>query len=155
MDWVVTRETSSEEETSVWARELAAALVPGDVVALEGTLGAGKTALARALCDAWGVPPEAGFASPSYALMHLYEGGAHPVAHLDLYRLGGDDELEGLGFRDYLEGDWVVLVEWPERCPALGESITVRVQLNDTGPSTRRIQVGFRDPQRNLADRAT
>jgi len=145
---LIEREVSVEDEagTRAAAGALAALLVPGDVVAFEGPLGAGKTFFIRALAEALGVPPEVGVASPSYALVHLYDGGRLGLAHLDLYRLGGEDELEAIGFRDLIEGDRAVLVEWPERAPSLREIATFWVQLADLGPTRRRIAITFLDP---------
>ena len=135
--------SESEAETAVVARALATVLEPGDVVALQGPLGAGKTGFSRGICDALDVPAEAGFASPSYALVHLYEGGVHPVAHLDLYRLSDEDELEGLGFRDLCDGRWVLLIEWPERVDEVLSLATCHVVLIDHGPTSREIRVSL------------
>ena len=145
---VLSLETSDEAGTHRVAAALADLLTPGDVVALEGTLGAGKTSFARGVCAALRVPWEAGFSSPTYALVNLYEGGAHPVAHLDLYRMGSADELEGVGFRDLIEGAWVVLVEWPDRVPEVLEDACVHVRLGDLGPERRSISLWARDAER-------
>ena len=140
----IERKTSSETDT----REVAAALAPslraGDVVALEGPLGAGKTVFVRGVCEALEVPSSAGVSSPSFALVHIYEGGALPVAHVDLYRLGDVDELEGVGFRDLLGGDFVVLIEWPERFDEVMAQATHHVVIDDLGPSERKIRVKLR-----------
>ena len=140
--------TFDEAATHRVAAALAEDLVPGDVVALEGNLGAGKTSFARGICAALGVPWEAGFSSPTYAIVNLYEGGAHPVAHLDLYRMASADDLEGVGFRDLLEDHWVVLVEWPDRIPEVLGDASVHVRLTDLGPERRSISVSSREPAR-------
>ena len=141
-------ETSSEDETYALAAALAKELLPGDVLALDGPLGVGKTTFARGICEALGVPREAGFSSPTYALVNLNEGGRHPVAHCDLYRLDSADDLEGLGFRDLLEGPWVVLVEWPERVPEVLADATVRISITDRGPEKRAFRVSATVPGR-------
>lgn len=138
--------SGSEEETRLVAAALAEALAPGDVVALEGTLGAGKTVFVRGITDALGVPAAAGVSSPSYALVNLYDGGRLPLAHLDLYRLGDDDELEGIGFRDLLDGERALLVEWPERSYEVREVATIWVRLDDRGPTRRMLVVTALDP---------
>ncbi|MGM0578199.1 MAG: tRNA (adenosine(37)-N6)-threonylcarbamoyltransferase complex ATPase subunit type 1 TsaE [Myxococcota bacterium] len=135
---VVVFESASEEDTRRLAGALAGILEPGDVVALVGDLGAGKTILTRMLCEALEVPRDAGVSSPTFALVNLYDGGRLPVAHLDLYRLDDEDELEALGFRDLLAGDRVVVVEWPERVGAVLEVATLRVDIEDLGPTRRR-----------------
>jgi tRNA threonylcarbamoyladenosine biosynthesis protein TsaE len=80
---------------------------------LSGELGAGKTTVVRGLLRALGVAGV--IRSPSYTLLEGYEAGGHRVLHLDLYRLSGAAELQGLGLRDELEGGVLLLVEWPER----------------------------------------
>ncbi len=128
---------ASEEDTAALARALAVVAQPGDLVALEGPLGAGKTVFVRALCEALGVPPAAGVRSPTYALVHRYDGGRLAVAHLDLYRLGGADELEAIGYRDLLDGDCLILVEWADRVADVGADADVIVRFADVGPTAR------------------
>lgn len=98
---------------------LGAALAPllgsGDTVLLRGDLGAGKSALARAVIGAALGDPEAEIPSPSYTLVNIYETARGPIWHADLYRLSGEaEELEQLGLDDAI-GTALVLVEWPER----------------------------------------
>jgi tRNA threonylcarbamoyl adenosine modification protein YjeE len=138
--------TASEDDTRRVAAALSAALVGGDVVALEGTLGAGKTVFVRAVAEALGVPRSAGVSSPSYTLVNLYDGGRLPLAHLDLYRLGDDDELEAIGFRDLLDGHRALLVEWPERSREVAEVASIWVRLDDLGPSRRMLVITALDP---------
>lgn len=100
-----------------FGRRLAAHARIGDVIALEGGLGAGKTTLARGLLEALGLEEEA--PSPSFAIVQPYDvpDVRLPVAHVDLYRLDGPEEAEELGLDDYLS-DSLLVIEWPER---LGE----------------------------------
>ncbi len=133
--------TAGEAETRRLAGALASGLRPGDLVTLSGALGAGKTVFVRGLCEGLEVPASAGVSSPSYALVHLYEGGRLPVAHLDLYRLSGGDELEALGFRDLCSSAHVVFVEWPERAEGLVLEADVAIALEDLGPEVRSITV--------------
>lgn len=95
------------------ARRLASALRVGDVVFLEGPLGAGKTFFVRGVCRALGVPSRLPIQSPTFALVNEHEGRV-PIVHADLYRLGDASELEELGLRE-LFADGVALVEWGER----------------------------------------
>lgn len=92
---------------------IAAHLLPGDIVTLDGDLGAGKTALARAIIRARLGAPELEIPSPTFAIVQPYEG----IIHADLYRLADESEIDELGLIED-ESD-IVLVEWPERAPSL------------------------------------
>ncbi len=106
----------SEPELIETGESLGRALPPRTVVALEGELGAGKTTFAQALARGLGVTDPA--TSPTYALVHRYQGRRGPVFHLDCYRLRAPEEAADLGWEMLLtEGD-VVVVEWPERAGA-------------------------------------
>jgi tRNA threonylcarbamoyl adenosine modification protein YjeE len=98
------------------------------LVFLSGELGAGKTTLAAALLQALGV--EDTVRSPSYALIETYRAHAGEAIHIDLYRLAGAHELQQLGVRDYLNGDTLLLVEWPERAGGAlpGPDLFVRLE---------------------------
>ena len=99
--------------TDALGRTLAAILRPGDVVALEGPLGSGKTALARAAIRAL-TSPEEEVPSPTFTLVQSYDSGSGPLYHFDLYRLEAPDQAVELGIDDaFAEG--ISLVEWPER----------------------------------------
>jgi tRNA threonylcarbamoyladenosine biosynthesis protein TsaE len=104
------------------------------VLYLSGELGAGKTTLAAALLRELGVTEAV--RSPSYALIELYQLGQRCAVHVDLYRLQGRSELEQLGLRDYLNGQTLLLIEWPERgAGALpGRDLALRL---DTQPMRR------------------
>lgn len=146
-DHELTMLSQGEADTRALALSLSELLQPGDVVALSGPLGAGKTVFVRGLTDALEVPASDGVCSPSYALINLYENGRVPVAHLDLYRLAEADELEGIGFRDLLSGDYLVVVEWAERVEEAMEAATVQIQLDDEGPETRRVTLRVSDEE--------
>lgn len=105
---------ATEADTVALAEDLASILRPGDVVALAGDLGAGKTTLARALLRALADDDDLEVPSPTYTLIQPYDLPRLKVAHLDLYRLGDESEVDELGFDD-LVAEGAVLVEWPER----------------------------------------
>ena len=108
-------------------KALAGCLRPGDVVALSGPLGAGKTTLARALLAELGHQGEV--PSPSFAIVQPYDELPLPVTHADLYRLESPDELEELGLDDALAGG-ALLVEWPERAGASAWPQALRLVLS-------------------------
>ena len=116
----VTLDLPTRRATRHLGRDLAALLAPGDVVWLEGPLGAGKTFFARGLFRALGVPETTPVTSPTFALVHEHEGRV-PIRHLDLYRLGDPSELGELGIEEMM-ADAIVVVEWGARFRAvLGE----------------------------------
>jgi len=101
----------SRRATIHLADRLGPALQPGDLIVLEGDLGAGKTFFARALCRALGVPPAIPVTSPTFTLVHEYDGRL-PIRHADVYRLHGPEELAPLGLREQRAEGAVLLVEW-------------------------------------------
>lgn len=103
--------------TAALGAELATTLQPGNIVLLEGDLGAGKTALARAIIRALSADPALDVPSPTFALVQPYDTPAGPVLHADLYRLGDPREVDELGLLDNPAA--IVLVEWAERSPEL------------------------------------
>jgi tRNA threonylcarbamoyladenosine biosynthesis protein TsaE len=131
--------TKSASGTKKIARALGRRLSPGDVVALRGALGAGKTTFAKGLVRALGVP-ERRVSSPTFVVIHEYQG-RWPVYHLDWYRLarvgGADRELA----RECFEADAVTLVEWPERGADLLPRERIEVRLRHAGGSSRVIEV--------------
>ncbi|MBU6150466.1 MAG: tRNA (adenosine(37)-N6)-threonylcarbamoyltransferase complex ATPase subunit type 1 TsaE [Chloroflexi bacterium] len=86
----------------------------GEIVLLDGDLGAGKTVLARGIAEGLGVTDPV--TSPTFTIIHEYEGRL-PLAHIDLYRLSGNGDISPTGIDDYLRGDGVTVVEWPGRAP--------------------------------------
>jgi tRNA threonylcarbamoyladenosine biosynthesis protein TsaE len=101
--------STSPEETKAIAGALAPGLVPGDVIALSGDLGAGKTCFVQGAAAALGVSERV--TSPSFILVKEYEGRL-PILHLDVYRLNNLQELTDLGYEEFLDPSWVVFVEW-------------------------------------------
>ena len=122
---------------------IAAALMPGMLVLLEGDLGAGKTALARVIVRALTGDPELDVPSPSFALIQPYDGPTGPVIHADLYRLADAAETRELGLFD--DERAITLVEWPERDPDLAKSADLVVALAPGETDTAR-EVSLRSP---------
>ena len=130
------------EQTWEVAKAFAAELKPGDVVCLEGDLGAGKTCFVQGLCDGLGI--RAAVSSPTFAIANEYrdEAAGRRFLHLDLYRLSGPDELDTIGWDDYLDSGDPMAVEWPERAAGRLPPGAVRVRIAiGPGPDDRTIEV--------------
>lgn len=122
----------SEADTDQFGAQLAASLQPGDVVALVGTLGAGKTRLVQAIAAALGNAAET-VTSPTFVLVNEYTRGRLPVYHFDVYRLKDDDEFLELGPEEYFDSPGVTLIEWGDRIAHLlpERASTIRIDLAD------------------------
>lgn len=131
-------ETSGPDETRALGRALAARLAPGDVVALQGDLGAGKTHLAKGVAAGLGLDPEA-VTSPTFTIVHEHGDGA--LLHLDLYRIESGAEADRLGLGDLLDGDAIALVEWPERGAGWLPDRTLWLRITHLGGDRRRVEV--------------
>ncbi len=120
----------SVEATIDLASRLAGQLPLGSLVALNGDLGTGKTVFARAMCRAWDVPEAVPITSPTFAVVNTYEG-RWPVHHFDVYRLSDTDELEAIGFRDFVGSDAMAIVEWAERVELALPAQYIEVSIRD------------------------
>ncbi len=129
--------TGSPEETRAWGRLLGASLKPGDVVALTGPLGAGKTTLTKGLAEGLECPDPDAVCSPTFAILQEVEG-RHPICHVDAYRLQ-DQDGNGTGLEDYFDGEWVVVVEWADRLAGFLPESAIWVDLAHESPGERRI----------------
>lgn len=128
----------TQEELVNWGRRFGASAEPPLWVALAGELGAGKTTMARAICEGYGVDELV--TSPTFTLLHEYAGSRSSVFHMDLFRLGGPDELWALGWADLQRIDALVLVEWPERAGSLLPKPHVSIELRHVpGDPTHRL----------------
>lgn len=129
----------SAEETLALGATLAGQCHPGQVIALIGDLGAGKTTLTTGLVRALGNSNEV--TSPTFSLVQEYSKGRLPVFHFDFYRVEHEHELLDLGWDDYLERGGVVIVEWPNRFPDLlpPESLWLRLEHRETGRLVSRV----------------
>jgi tRNA threonylcarbamoyladenosine biosynthesis protein TsaE len=118
----------SAEETFQAGRAAAADVRAGDVLALAGDLGAGKTQWVKGL--AAGLGSDAVVTSPTFTLIHEYGGGRVPLYHVDCYRLEQAAELVGIGLDDYLDGDGVLVIEWADKFPELMPATTRWVRFS-------------------------
>lgn len=121
------RVLADAEATDALGADLAAQLKPGDLVLLLGDLGAGKTALARAIIRTLAGDPDLDVPSPTFALVQPYDSPRGAILHADLYRLGDPREVDELGLAD--NPDAIVLVEWPERAPELLAAASLIIEL--------------------------
>lgn len=139
----LTFHTRSEDETIALGATLARVLRPGDVLALDGDLGAGKTRLVRGIADGLEINPSQ-VSSPTYVVIHEYRSGSGgasgtPLFHVDAYRLSGPDDLDSLGWERVMDAFGIVVVEWADRiAAALAEEPSVgRVRILARGAEER------------------
>jgi tRNA threonylcarbamoyladenosine biosynthesis protein TsaE len=130
--------TGSPRETEQLGACIGSLLHPGDVVALQGDLGGGKTCLTRGVVAA--VTPQSAHlvASPTYAIMNCYPGDT-PVYHFDFYRLAGDNDIAELGFEEFFYGEGVCIIEWSERLAELLPPDLLTVLFEYLGDDQRKI----------------
>lgn len=115
------RTLNSLADTQRVAEALAPLLRPGDMLALKGDLGAGKTTFIRALATAIGIDP-ALVSSPTYVIVNQYPNHRGPrLAHVDAYRLHGAEDLDAIGWDILTDGSWIIAIEWPERVGGIGD----------------------------------
>jgi tRNA threonylcarbamoyladenosine biosynthesis protein TsaE len=131
--------TDSPAETEALGAELARGLRPGDVVLIQGELGAGKTTFVRGACRALGVTVPV--TSPTFTIGHRYPAKP-PVAHVDLYRVVSLDSEEPELLDDYLGPDMVSFIEWPEAAGhQLDAAVKHRVRIEHAGGDRRTVQI--------------
>ena len=132
--------TRSPSETEQLGARLAKQLLPGDVIALRGGLGAGKTAFTRGLARGLGI--EDPVTSPTYTIVNEYPQGRLPLFHFDMYRLRDAEELFDLGWEDYLDRGGVCAVEWSENvAEALEDPVTVTIRKDPDKENLRYITI--------------
>jgi len=134
------RTTHSPEETQYLGEKLGEHLKRGDVLALYGDLGAGKTHLVKGIAKAAGIP-EDNVNSPTFTILNEYRSPALDIYHFDAYRTKHPDEFYELGFEDYFYGNGLTIIEWPEKVEALLPENTIRLRLTHAGDHARRIEL--------------
>ena len=126
--------SKSREETEAFAKEYAKTLVGGDVVLLDGEMGAGKTVFAKGVAKGLGVEEEV--TSPTYAYMNDYDGR---LFHYDCYRIESVEQAERLGLADYFDMGGVCLIEWSQNIAPLLPPVVKRVRIEKRGENERAI----------------
>jgi len=133
-EWIF--QAQSEQDTDRLAGALARLLPNGAVVALMGTLGAGKTRLVQAIARAEGVPADLP-TSPTFVLIHEYPG-RRPLYHMDAYRIQSEQEFMDLGPEEYWEGPGLCLIEWADRVGGCLPAERLEIEIEITGSESRR-----------------
>jgi len=151
MEKVVVK-TKSSVETIRIGKSIGIRLLPGDVVALVGELGAGKTQFIKGMATGVGVGKPTYISSPSFTLINEYPGRI-PFYHIDLFRLEWEKEAEELGLEDYFQGEGITAIEWADKIPALLPKEMLLIHIADTGKNTRSIEfIGKGKRYLNLID---
>ena len=130
---------SSESELIEYASELGKSVIGGTVFGLVGDLGAGKTHFTKGLAAGLGIAAE-GVTSPTFTLVHEYNGGRLPIFHFDFYRLESEEEALALGWEEYLAEDAVLAVEWPDKYPNLLPEETRWIQIKILPDGNRHLE---------------
>ncbi len=136
------RETNSEKETLALGRELAQQARAGQVFALVGDLGVGKTVLTKGMAEGLGITEPVN--SPTFTIMQIYEEGRLPFYHFDVYRIGDPEEMEEIGYEDYFYGEGICLVEWANLIRELMPEDTVWITMEkkpERGFDYRRVTI--------------
>ena len=135
-------ESESDDMTYEFARGLGEKAVPGQVYALNGELGAGKTVFAKGFAKGLGVTERVN--SPTYTILHSYLSGRLPFHHFDVYRIAEPEEMEEIGYEDCFYSEGVSLVEWADEIRELLPESTVFVNITKApgkGAGYRRIEI--------------
>ena len=139
---MITFKTTSPEQTERFGYELAKSLVAGDVIALTGDLGAGKTCLTRGISG--GLGSTSHVSSPTFTIVQIYEEGRMPFYHFDVYRIGDVEEMEEIGYEDCFYGEGICLIEWANLIEEILPEHYIRITIEkdlDKGFDYRKITV--------------
>ena len=137
--------SKSDIETVDIGKKLGLVLNGGDVVALSGTLGSGKTWFTKGIGLGFGVSPDEVITSPSFSIVNEYKGRCL-FYHMDLYRLDSLADIMSIGLEDYFHDHSVVAVEWAERCPEILPALHIDVKIEILGDNERSIEINSDNP---------
>ena len=132
--------TKSASETTRIGKRIGSRLLPGDVVALIGELGAGKTQFIKGLAAGVGIQNPTYVSSPSFKLINEYVGKT-TFYHIDLFRLKGEKEAEELGLDDYFQGRGITAIEWADKIPSLLPEEILWIEIHYTGENSRSLEI--------------
>ncbi len=136
--------TNDPSETLALGEIIGRDAMPGDIYALYGDLGAGKTVFTQGMAKGLGIKDHVN--SPTFTIMQIYEGGRLPLYHFDTYRLTSSDELDETGFEGYFYGDGVTVIEWASRVEDLLPGDCIRIDLvrdHERGDGARNIKITY------------
>lgn len=131
--------TKSSEETIELGRKIGKLLKPGDIIAMSGTLAAGKTTITKGIAESLGVKDN--ITSPTFCLISEYEGEKMPLYHMDVYRLDGEDDFLNLGVEEMLYGNGVCIIEWSEKVKKVLPKKTIYMNITPNSDSSRSINI--------------
>jgi len=137
---MITLKTGNAAETKALGEKIGKKLQGGEVIALTGELGAGKTCLTQGLALGLGVNPREYVTSPSFNLIKEYRGRL-PLYHLDIFRLNGREELEELGYEEYFYGEGITVIEWAEKAEGLLPAAHLHIELSVLDKNGRQIRI--------------
>ena len=121
------RETYSEQETFDLGKKLGESAKAGDVFTMEGDLGVGKTVFTKGFACGLGVQDDV--VSPTFTIVQEYEDGRIPLYHFDVYRIGDVEEMEEIGYEDYVHGEGVCLIEWANLIEEILPKVRTRIVI--------------------------
>jgi len=138
LNFPLTKIVKSEAETKELAKELSDALIPGDIITLNGELGAGKTFLVKSICENYGIKNSS---SPSFAIVNVYEGNKK-INHLDFYRIKKIEELYDIGIEDYFSDESAIMfIEWGDLFPEILPPNRFEIEIKSLDGNSREIRI--------------
>ena len=129
--------TNSEQETKVLGAALARQLRKGDLILLYGEMGAGKSAFTRGIAQGIGISDS--ITSPTFTILQVYTGGMLPLYHFDWYRIADASELYEMGMDEYLQGEGIAIVEWPQQAPEVIPDNHLHIDLEQGENENQRV----------------
>ncbi len=131
--------TKSSDETIALGEKIGSLLEPGDIIAMTGTLAAGKTTITKGIAKALGVDDT--ITSPTFCLISEYEGSKMPLYHMDVYRLDGEEDFINLGVEDMIYGKGVTIVEWSDKVKKQLPKKTICMEITPVNECERKIKI--------------
>ena len=135
----LTFKSDSAEKTIELGRKIGSLLKPGDIIAMEGSLAAGKTTITKGIAAAMGIDDN--ITSPTFCLISEYAGKTMPLYHMDVYRLDGVEDFLNLGVEELLYGSGVCIIEWSEKVKSALPSKTITLKMTAEEDGSRKIEI--------------